>query len=55
MRASNVKMLAAGGISRLEHLRRLASMGVDGAVVGTAAYTGDIDMKLAIAELGGTA
>lgn len=55
MRASRVKMLAAGGISRIEHLRRLASMGVEGAVVGTAAYTGDIDMKLAIAELGSTA
>ena len=55
MRASSVKMLAAGGISRIKHLRRLADMGVEGAVVGTAAYTGDIDMKGAIAELADTA
>lgn len=53
MCASSVRMLAAGGISRIEHLRRLADMGVEGAVVGTAAYTGDIDMAGAIAELGG--
>ena len=55
LRASSVKMLAAGGISRIEHLRRLADMGVEGAIVGTAAYTGDIDMKAAIADLGGMA
>ncbi len=45
-----LKMLAAGGVSRIEHLRRLADMGVEGAIVGTAAYTGDIAMREAIEE-----
>ena len=45
-----LKILVAGGVSRIEHLRRLAEMGVEGAIIGTAAYTGDIDMKVAIEE-----
>ena len=48
--ATRLKMLVAGGVSRIEHLRRLAEMGVEGAIVGTAAYTGDIDMREAVAE-----
>lgn len=48
--ATKLKMLVAGGVSRIDHLRRLAKMGVEGAIVGTAAYTGDIDMREAIAE-----
>ncbi len=45
-----LKILVAGGVSRIEHLRRLAEMGVEGAIIGTAAYTGDIDMRVAIEE-----
>ena len=48
--ATSLKMLVAGGVSRIDHLRRLSSMGVEGAIVGTAAYTGDIDMREAIEE-----
>ena len=48
--ATSLKMLVAGGVSRIDHLRRLSGMGVEGAIVGTAAYTGDIDMKVAIEE-----
>ena len=44
------KILVAGGVSRIEHLRRLAEMGVEGAIIGTAAYTGDVDMRVAIEE-----
>ena len=47
---TRLKMLVAGGVSRIDHLRRLAAMGVEGAIVGTAAYTGDIDMREAIEE-----
>ena len=48
--ATTLRILVAGGVSRIEHLRRLAEMGVEGAIIGTAAYTGDIDMRVAIEE-----
>lgn len=48
--ATPLKILVAGGVSRIAHLRRLAEMGVEGAIIGTAAYTGDIDMRVAIQE-----
>ena len=49
---SDVKIIAAGGISSVEHLSRLRDIGVESAVVGTAIYTGDIDLGQAIAVLG---
>ncbi len=45
----NVPIIAAGGISRVEHLRRLKELGVEGAIIGKALYTGDVDLKEAIA------
>lgn len=48
---THLKMLAAGGISSLAHLLKLSRLGVDGAIVGTAAYTGDINMRQAIQAL----
>lgn len=48
--ATALRILVAGGVSRIDHLRRLAEMGVEGAIIGTAAYTGDIDMRVAIEE-----
>jgi len=48
---THLKMLAAGGISSLDHLLKLSRLGVDGAIVGTAAYTGDINMRQAIQAL----
>lgn len=44
-------VIAAGGISSLEHLRMLKQLGAEGAVVGKALYTGDINLKQALAEL----
>ena len=41
-------LLAAGGISSLGHLKRLADLGVEGAIVGTAVYTGSIDLQEAV-------
>ena len=41
-------VIASGGISSIEHIRRLAQMGVEGAVLGLALYTGDIQLKDAI-------
>lgn len=45
-------LIAAGGISRVAHLVRLGGLGLSGAVVGTALYTGDIDLAEAIDTLG---
>jgi phosphoribosylformimino-5-aminoimidazole carboxamide ribotide isomerase len=47
-----LKIIAAGGISSfsdLEQLKRLMARGVEGAVVGRAIYTGDIDLDEALA------
>ena len=48
----DVKIIAAGGISSMEHLLRLSEIGVESAVVGTAIYTGDIDLGQAVTALG---
>ncbi len=45
---ANVPVIVAGGISRLEHLRRLRELGAEGAVIGKALYTGDINLGEAI-------
>lgn len=44
-------IIAAGGISSIEHLIRLAEVGVEGAIIGRALYTGDIDLKQALDTL----
>ena len=41
-------VIAAGGISSVEHLLHLAELGAEGAIVGTALYTGDIDLPQAV-------
>jgi phosphoribosylformimino-5-aminoimidazole carboxamide ribotide isomerase len=48
----NVPVIVAGGISRLEHLRRLKELGVEGAIIGKALYTGDINLGEAIINFG---
>lgn len=45
-------VIAAGGIASIEHLKRLAETGVEGAIVGRAIYTGDIDLKEALEAVG---
>ena len=45
----NLNIIAAGGISVLSHLRKLKELGVEGAIVGKALYTGDINLKEALA------
>ncbi len=42
---------AAGGISSLSHLKVLKQLGVEGAIVGKALYTGDINLKQALATI----
>jgi phosphoribosylformimino-5-aminoimidazole carboxamide ribotide isomerase len=43
-----IPVIAAGGISKLEHLKKLAIIGAEGAVIGRALYTGDIDLEAAL-------
>jgi phosphoribosylformimino-5-aminoimidazole carboxamide ribotide isomerase len=44
----NLPIIAAGGISKLSHLRKLKKLGVEAAIVGRAIYTGDINLKRAL-------
>ncbi len=45
---TSLPIVAAGGIASLEHLKKLFRIGVEGAIVGRAIYTGDIDLKQAL-------
>jgi phosphoribosylformimino-5-aminoimidazole carboxamide ribotide isomerase len=42
------RIIAAGGVSAIEHLTKLEKLGVEGAIVGKALYTGNIDLKKAL-------
>ena len=44
-------VIAAGGISSIRHLEMLQKLGVEGAIVGKALYTGDINLKQALAAV----
>ncbi len=46
--AIRLPVVAAGGISSLNHLKMLKQLGVEGAIVGKALYTGDISLKRAL-------
>lgn len=49
--AIKLPVIAAGGISSLQHLRMLQKLGAEGAIVGKALYTGGIKLKQALADL----
>jgi phosphoribosylformimino-5-aminoimidazole carboxamide ribotide isomerase len=49
---SPVAVIASGGVSSTNDLKRLAALGVEGAIIGKAIYTGDIDLAAAIASVG---
>jgi len=51
MVAVKLPVIAAGGISSLENLKALKKIGVEGAIIGQALYTGNIDLRLAL-EIG---
>ena len=44
-------VIAAGGVASLEHLKKLKELGVEGAIIGKALYTGDINLKQSIDEI----
>jgi phosphoribosylformimino-5-aminoimidazole carboxamide ribotide isomerase len=49
VRKLNIPVVASGGVSSIEHIRKLAALGVEGVIIGKALYTGDIDLKEALA------
>ena len=51
LHATRVPIIAAGGISTILHLKMLKQLGVEGAIIGKALYTGDINLKEALNEL----
>ena len=48
VRGLKVAIIAAGGISKIDHLRKLKELGAEGAILGRAIYTGDINLKEAL-------
>jgi phosphoribosylformimino-5-aminoimidazole carboxamide ribotide isomerase len=51
MQPDGPAIIASGGVGKLEHLLRLASIGVEAVIVGRALYTGDLDLAEAIESL----
>ncbi len=49
--ATGLPVIAAGGITTLNHLKMLQKLGAEGAIVGKALYTGDINLKQALEEI----
>ena len=47
--AIKLPVIASGGIATLNHLRMLQKLGAEGAIIGQALYTGDINLKEALA------
>ena len=50
--AGGARIIASGGIAEIGHLRTLANLGAEGAIIGAAIYLGTLDLAAAIAELG---
>jgi phosphoribosylformimino-5-aminoimidazole carboxamide ribotide isomerase len=48
-------IIAAGGVGSVEHLVRLAEIGVEAAIVGRALYTGDVVLDRALQAVGDAA
>ena len=49
-RMISCSLIASGGVSSIDDLRLLAGMGIEGAIVGKALYTGNVDLAAAIQE-----
>jgi len=45
---TSLPIIASAGIASLEHIKKLAQLGVEGAIVGRALYTGDIKLDEAL-------
>jgi phosphoribosylformimino-5-aminoimidazole carboxamide ribotide isomerase len=47
-RTGTMAVVAAGGVSTLDDLRRLGACGVEAAIIGRALYAGDIELRAAL-------
>jgi phosphoribosylformimino-5-aminoimidazole carboxamide ribotide isomerase len=52
VRGDGPAIIASGGIAQVAHLERLAALGVEGAIIGKALYSGAIALPQALAALG---
>ncbi len=50
-RVISCSLIASGGVSSIDDLRSLAMLGIEGAIVGKALYTGYVDLAVAIREI----
>jgi len=50
--AVRLPLIAAGGVSSLTHLKILKLLGIEGVIIGKALYSGDINLKQALATAG---
>lgn len=48
VKAVKIDVIASGGVTNLQDIKNLKEIGVSGAIVGKALYTGDVDLKEAI-------
>jgi phosphoribosylformimino-5-aminoimidazole carboxamide ribotide isomerase len=48
VRAFRSPVIASGGVTTVEHLRRLTKLGVEGAIVGRALYDGGLELEEAL-------
>ena len=48
MSHTRLPVIASGGVTTIDHLISLSAMGVEGAIIGRALYTGDLDLREAI-------
>ncbi len=49
--ATTARLIASGGVCSLADLQALSALSIEGAIVGKALYTGDIDLATAIREI----
>ena len=49
VRKLKIPVVASGGVSSIDHIRKLAALGAEGVIIGKALYTGDIDLREALA------
>ena len=42
---TGLDVIASGGVGNAEHIKALVPTGVEGAIVGRALYTGDVNLK----------
>jgi phosphoribosylformimino-5-aminoimidazole carboxamide ribotide isomerase len=51
MQNTRLRIIASGGVSTLNHLKMLRQLEVEGAIVGKALYTGDLNLKQALDQV----